>query len=128
MSIVSRSRTARGFKFVPLILLVWYFFCVICPDRLAAAPLERQQPVAGEAGHPCDHGKDAAPASECQQLSGEYLPSQTADALQKSSAVSSPVVFDNLFVHLELSFCSSPAGHPPGFASSSTPLPLRLRI
>jgi hypothetical protein len=128
MSIVCPSQTARRFKLVPLILLVWYFFCVVCPDRLAAAPLEKKLPIAEEGARPCDHGEDATPASECQQWFREHMPSQSADALQKASALSTPVVFDSPLVDPKLSFRSSLAEHPPGFASSSTPLPLRLRI
>jgi hypothetical protein len=61
-------------KTIPLLLVAFYAFCTVCPERLI--PASALQKAASEA-HDCHKGDRHKPLSECRTAFSESLPSST---------------------------------------------------
>ena len=63
-----------SYKIIPLLLVAFYAFCTVCPERLI--PALALQKAASEA-HDCHKGAKHDPKSQCRTAFSEFLPSST---------------------------------------------------
>jgi hypothetical protein len=74
-----------GYKIIPLILLTFYIFCGLCPDRILAAGITLRTAAAGQS-HDCDKRSEQQPAYECRLFFSHALPSPIIKILHDLSA------------------------------------------
>ena len=62
-----------------LVVLTMYFVCSVCPYRLVPSLAALQRFAVSDTHDDCDKAEHQKSAFLCQELSGEYLPSRTAE-------------------------------------------------
>ena len=130
-SIGSRSRFEMGdrYKIFLFILFLFYFACLLCPDRFVfASPSENQQFAADEdAQQPCDHNShEKSPHQSCR-LANEYLPSQKTTA-SAETAVQCGVLPSLGFVAAVVPPLRLSPQHAPNLSSQNVSPSTKLRI
>lgn len=63
------------YKVIPILLVAFYAFCTVCPERLI--PASALQKAAASEAHDCHRGDRHKPESECRRAFSESLPTST---------------------------------------------------
>jgi hypothetical protein len=63
-------------KIIPVLLLVFYALCTVCPERLL--PLLALQRAAASEAHDCHNRDRQKPEFDCRTVLSEFLPSPEA--------------------------------------------------
>jgi hypothetical protein len=120
---------ADRYKIFLFILFLFYFACLLCPDRFVfASPSKNQQFAADEdAQQPCDHNSHEKSHHQSCRLANEYLPSQKTTA-SAETAVQSGVLPSLGFVAAVVPPLRLSPQHAPNLSSQKLSPSIKLLI